>query len=54
MLHNILVSLCIYMEIEDAEGCIDGIERKVSVTLRYQYFCMSTNLIMSLNKLGMH
>ena len=27
MLHNILVSLCIYMETEDSGGCVDGIKR---------------------------
>ena len=30
MLQNIIVSSCIFMETEDAEGCVDGIERKVS------------------------
>jgi hypothetical protein len=30
MLRNIFVSSCIFMETEDAEGCVDGIERKVS------------------------
>ena len=30
MLQNIIVSSCIFMETEDAEGCVAGIERKVS------------------------
>ena len=29
-LRNILVSSCIFMETEDAEGCVHGLERKVS------------------------
>ena len=30
MLRNIIVSSCIFMETEDAEGCVEGIKRKVS------------------------
>ena len=30
MLRNIIVLSCIFMEREDAEGCVDGIERKVN------------------------
>ena len=30
VLDNILVSSCIFMETEDARGCVDGLERKVS------------------------
>ena len=56
MLQYILVSLCIYMETEDAEGCVTSIERKVSLTLHNlnNYVCQLTlNLIISLNNVGM-
>ena len=36
MLQNIIVSSCIFMETEDAEGCVGGIERKMSHI--YHYF----------------